>query len=61
MQLGKKDLKPYNFLSELEKDIIGAKYLKMENSVSFSEMCSYIIEFPVSEHWRPEVKIAKKY
>ena len=32
----------------------------MENSVSFLEMCSYVVELPVSEHWRPEVKIAKK-
>ena len=44
----------------LEKDVTGAKYLKMENSVSFSEMCSYVIELPVSEHGRPEVKMVKK-
>jgi len=27
----------------------------MENSVSFSDMCSYVIELPISEHGRPEV------
>ena len=29
----------------------------MENSVSFSEYCTYVIELPVSEHGRPEVWI----
>ena len=32
----------------------------MFNCVSSSDMCTYIIELPVSEHWRQEVKIAKK-
>ena len=32
----------------------------MTNSVSFSEMCSYVIESPVSEHGRPKVKLVKK-
>ena len=36
------------------------KYQKMQNSVSLSEMCSYVIELPVSEHGIPEVKITKK-
>ena len=49
-----------NILADLNKDSIGAKYLKMSNSVSFSDSCSCVIELPVSEHWRPEVKLAKK-
>ena len=49
-----------NLLTYLDKDSVGAKYLKMSNSVSFSNMCSHVIELPVSENWRPEVKIAKK-
>ena len=49
-----------NLLADLNKDSIGAKYLKMSNSVSFSDSCSCVIELPVSEHWRPEVKLAKK-
>ena len=49
-----------NLLADLDKDAVDAKYLKMFNSVSFSEMCFYVIEFPISEHWRPEVKLAKK-
>ena len=24
-------------------------------------MCSNVIELPLSEHWRPEVKLAKEY
>ena len=32
----------------------------MENAISFSDMCSYTIELPVSEHGRPEVKAAKR-
>merc|ERR1712030_113785 len=46
--------------AELEKDMTGAKYLKMQNSVSFSDICSYVIELPVSEHGRPEVIAAKE-
>ena len=49
-----------NLLTDLDKDVIGAKYLTMENSVSFSEMCSYVVELPISEYLRPEVKLAKK-
>ena len=26
--------------------------------VSFSEMCSYVVELPISKPWRPKVKIA---
>ena len=44
-----------NLLSDLETDVVGVKYLKMTNSISFSEMCTYVIELSVSEHWRPKV------
>ena len=40
-----------NLLGDLKKDVVGAKYLKMSNSVSFSERCSYVIHLPVFEHW----------
>ena len=49
-----------NLYTDLKDDVIGASYLKMAQSVSFSELCSYTIELPVSEHWRPEVKAAKR-
>ena len=32
----------------------------MENSVSFSELCSYVMELPISEHWRLQVKFVKR-
>ena len=35
------------------------KYLKVVNSVSFSDIAIYTVELPVSEHGRPEVKEAK--
>ena len=44
----------------LDKDTIGAKYLKLEKSVSFAELCSFVVELPLSEHWCLEVKIAKQ-
>ena len=50
-----------NLLADLDKDAVGAKYLKVFSSVSFSEMCSNVIVLPLSEHWRPEVKLTKKY
>ena len=48
-----------NLYTNLKDDVIGASYLKMAQSVSFSELCAYTIELQVSEHWRPEVKAAK--
>ena len=45
---------------EFEKDTPGAKYLKLENSVCFSDLCSYVVELSVSEHGRPKVKDTKK-
>ena len=55
---GLKDVE--NWLTDLKDDAIGAGYLKVTNVVSFSELSSYVVELPVSEHWRPEVKAAKR-
>ena len=49
-----------NLLTDLKDDAIGAGYLKVANVVSFSELSSYVVELLVSEHWRPEVKAAKR-
>ena len=46
--------------ADMEKDTTGAKYLTMENSVSFSEMCTFTVELPTAEHKRPGVVSAKK-
>ena len=32
----------------------------MAQSMSFSEFATYTIELSLSEHWTPEVKVAKK-
>merc|ERR1712002_800328 len=42
------------------KDTIGAKYLKTEKSVCFLESTVYVVEVPVKEHGKPEVKEAKE-
>ena len=44
---------------DLKEDGIVAKYLKLVNTVSFSELCNYTVELPVSQHGTPEVKAAK--
>ena len=46
-------------LTDMEKDIFGAKYLKLDNSVCFTDSCIFVVELPVSEHGRPEVVEAK--
>ena len=43
----------------LEGDTIRAKYLRMANTVSFSNICTYTIELPALEHGKPEVKATK--
>ena len=55
---GLKDVE--NLYTDLKDDVIGASYLKMAQSMSFSELCAYTIKLPVSEHWKPEVKAAKR-
>ena len=47
-------------LQDLEKDVVGARSLKVVNSVSFSELCSYVVGLLMAEHWRLEVKAVKK-
>ena len=44
---------------DLKDDNIRAKYLKLINRVSFSDLCNYTVELPVSKHGTPEVKAAK--
>ena len=46
-------------LADVTSDNIGTNYLKIINSVSFSDLSIYTVESPVSEHGRPEVKEAK--
>ena len=41
------------------KDVIGAKYLKMDKSVYFLENLNYVIEVPIREHGKPQVIEAK--
>ena len=41
------------------KDVIGAKYLKMEKSVCFLESSVYVVEVPVREHGKAEIIEAK--
>ena len=56
---GLEDVKNLLDQEELKGDNIGAKYLRMVNTVSFSEVCNYTIELPASKHGMPEVKAAK--
>merc|ERR1712240_757453 len=42
------------------KDVIGAKYLKMEKSVCFLENSIYVVEVPVRDHRKAEVIEAKQ-
>ena len=56
---GLEDVKNLLDQEDLEGDTIGAKYLRMANTVSFLEMCTYTIELPASQHGIPEVKAAK--
>ena len=46
-------------LEDEEKDSIGARYLKVVNSVLFSNLAIYTVELPISDHGRPAVKVAK--
>ena len=38
----------------------GSQSITTPRYVSFEDACTYTVELPVSEHWRPEVKVAKK-
>ena len=46
-------------LADVTSDNVGTNYLKIINSVSFSDLSIYTVELPISEHGRPEVKEAK--
>ena len=46
-------------VDDFHLDNVGAKYLKLVNSVSFLDISMYTVELPVSEHRQPEVKEAK--
>ena len=46
--------------ADVASDTIGTHYLKVENSVNFSDLAIYTVELPVSEHGKPEVKEAKE-
>ena len=52
---------PKNLLDpeDLEGDTVRTKYLRMANTVSFSDMCAYTIKYPTSEYGKPEVKAFK--
>ena len=56
---GLEDVEDLLDLEDLEGDTIGAKYLRMAKTVSFSNICAYTIKIPASEHGKPEVKAAK--
>ena len=49
-----------NLYTDMKTDGVGASHMRMAQSVSFSEFCAYTVELPISEHWRPKVKTAKK-
>ena len=57
---GLKDVENLLDLEDLRGDSIGAKYLRMVSTVSFSYMCAHLVEVPASEHGSPEVKAAKR-
>ena len=44
---------------DLKEDNVGAKYLKLVNTVSFSELCNYTVGLSISKHGTLEVKAAK--
>ena len=41
------------------KDDINTQMLTTPKFVSLENACVYTVELPTSEHWRPEVKVAK--
>ena len=46
-------------LADFTSDKIETNYLKVINSVYFSDLSIYTVEHPVSEYGRPKVKEAK--
>ena len=49
---GLKDVENLFDPEDLGGDTVGAKYLKMASTISFSDMCAYVVELSVSEHWK---------
>ena len=43
-------------LADVEKDMIGAKYMQMAKSVCFLENTVFLVEVLATEHNRPEGK-----
>ena len=49
-----------NSAKELEKDILGTFWMKVEqNDCDDDEITTYVVELPLSQHNKPEVKEAK--
>ena len=48
-----------NDRSDLQNDVIGAKYLQVENSVYYTDYEIFSVEVPKKDHNKPEVKSAK--
>merc|ERR1712243_536555 len=46
-------------MNDLQKDVIGAKYLQVENSVYYTDYEIFSVEVPKRDHNKPEVKSAK--
>ena len=47
------------FTEQLDKHNNDTK-IKTPQTISLADTCIYTVELPTSEHWRPEVKVAKK-
>ena len=48
-------------MKELEKDVVGTYWMRMENSECYDdEITTYVVELPVRQHKRPEVIEAKE-
>merc|ERR1712243_245599 len=52
----KKNKRPMN---DLQKDVIGAKYLQVENSLYYTDYEIFSVEVPKRDHNKPEVQSAK--
>ena len=46
-------------MGDVEKDVIGAQYLRIEKSVCFLENAVFVVEVLVSENNQPKVTEAK--
>ena len=45
----------YSFLYEYKRDVIRAKYFKMDNNEYFGDMSVFVLKVPVGKHDHPEV------